>query len=107
MADIFDEAKSIGHAGISAGVERRLALFAASMLEISWTGSDPICADIQEEAQRLGLVVETKYDPAVHHDPSGASEPGDTYFEIAADVRGLLDGSAQRSDETAHTGATE
>ena len=74
-------------------VERRLALFAASMLEYAWVGSDATGADIQEEAERLGIVVETKFDPDVHNDPSGASEPGDPYFEIAADVRGVLDGT--------------
>ena len=87
--------------GISQGVERRLALFAASMLEISWTGSDADGATIQEEAQRLGLVEETTFDPAIHHDPSGASEPGDTYLAITADVRAILDGSyvAKEGDE--------
>ena len=82
--DVVDELRS---------VERRLALFAMSMLEISWTGSDADGATIQEEAQRLGLVEETTFDPAIHHDQSGASEAGDTYFVIAADVRGILDGT--------------
>lgn len=72
-------------------VERRLALFAMSMLEISWAGSNAGGDEIQEEAVRLGLVEMVPFDPVVHNDPSGAAEAGDDYFDITKDLRGILD----------------
>lgn len=78
--------------GISAGVERRLALFLASVCEMSWTG-DVDAADVQEEAERLGLITKEPFDPATHHDPSGVAEAGDTFYVIASDVRGVIDGT--------------
>lgn len=78
-------------------IDRRLAVFLASMLEISWTGSDASGADIQEEALRLGLIEETTFDPTTHHDPSGAAEAGDTYFVVSTDVQRALDGTRTAS----------
>lgn len=67
-------------------VERRLALFALSMVECALQSYDLTHSDIQEEAVRLGLLVR-----------HNKNEP----FTVAADVRGVLDGITQ-----AHSTAT-
>lgn len=98
MTDVFDEALTIGHAGISAGIERRLALFAISMLDCGWQGLDISGADIQEEALRLGLIEKTTFDPERHSQDEGYTlEAGDDYYVPVADLRGILDGTRSAS----------
>lgn len=69
--------------------QRRLAEFLKSALDCSWEGSHFDGADIQDTAQKLGLIVAEKYDPAVHG-KSAEAMPGDQWFAIAPDVKELL-----------------
>jgi len=59
-------------------VERRLALFALSMIEVSRAAYDITHSDIQEEAMRLGLLVRS---------PDGGPPI------VPADVLGIVDGT--------------
>jgi hypothetical protein len=63
----------------------QLKAFARELLRDAWEGFDG--ADIvQEAALKHGLIlpVEGGFNPAVHRDPNGDAEPGDTWYVFAA-----------------------
>ncbi len=82
---------------------QRLARFLNYALERSWEASGMDGGDIQDIAQKYGLITETIYDPAIHG-PNGEAELGDTWFVTAPDVKALVRGapiSASQSGDDA------
>lgn len=44
-----------------------------------WDGCHIDGGDVQDKAEKLGLIIKTKYDPAIHGENSEA-EPGDDWY---------------------------
>lgn len=69
----------------------RLAKFFDHMMEVVWEHSDPEGADIQDIAEKLGLIQRVDFDPNIHSDHYGIGlEPGDDWFQLAPDIRAAL-----------------
>lgn len=64
-----------------------LARFASEAFAVSWEGCDLEGGEIQGMGVRLGLLVETKYDPKAHgeHD----AEPGDRFYVYSDEFKAL------------------
>jgi hypothetical protein len=62
--------------------------FAEYILREAWDGGlDDF--DVQEEAERLGLITLTRYDPAIHGEDDG-SIPGDPWYTFSPAFQSLL-----------------
>lgn len=79
-------------AEITEAQARALAEFARRVIhDVCWDHQDPDGGDIQNEAERLGLVVPTEYDPAIHGDNIDA-DPGDRIYVFAPWLRAAAEG---------------
>ena len=68
----------------------RLAAFAEELISDCWFGN-PDGADIQDAAEKHGLIKEAVYDPEIHGEPTDAyEEPGDLFYELADDLAAAL-----------------
>ena len=47
---------------------------------ITWHGAEPDGGDMQDTAEKLGLIVREVYDPEKHGDAGGECEPGDPWY---------------------------
>jgi hypothetical protein len=75
--------------------------FVRGILDMDWG----YCAgDGQEYAQSLGIVTETKYDPAIHSE-SDIAEPGDPWCVIAEEWKLTKDEEGQYQGKTAPASA--
>lgn len=82
----------------SASLTDRLAKFFDAMMENVWDRSDPDGGDIQDLAEKFGLIERVDFNPDVHDDYYGVGlEPGDDWFQIAPDVRSVLSASPAHS----------
>jgi hypothetical protein len=52
-------------------------------LAASWDGCDLSGGEIQDEALRLGLIIEVPYDPEIHGENDCDVKPGDPWYVIA------------------------
>jgi hypothetical protein len=68
---------------------RQLAAFFKYAIDASWEGCGLDGGDIQNVAERLGLIRSVPYDPA-KHGPSDEAEPDDPWFVLADDIAALL-----------------
>lgn len=71
---------------------RPFAEFVHELLtEGSWSGHDLDGGFVQDVAEKLGLIVKTKFDPEKHDNETGADlEPGDDWFEFSPLVNRAL-----------------
>ncbi len=60
-----------------------LEFFRWSMASGPWGGNDLDGADVQNQAERLGLIVKVPYDPAKHGEAICEINPGDDWFVMA------------------------
>ena len=72
-------------AELEAEVERLRKFAEHALGQYCWGYAEPDGADLQEEAERLGLIVEVEggFDPEKHHDNTGCAEPGCGWYEVA------------------------
>jgi hypothetical protein len=70
--------------------------FKWAMREGPWEGGDLDGGSIQDKAESLGLIVQTKFDPAKHGTAYGDFSEGDNYYEFAP---GLADTPPVREAE--------
>jgi hypothetical protein len=67
--------------------DEKLRAFAHTVMDWAFTGYDPDGGDIQDAAEKHGLVAKVEYDPVRHSLPEwleGEVEPGDAYYEFTA-----------------------
>ncbi len=80
---------------MSASVEKRLALFFREAADCSFDGNDFDGDSIQHVGVRLGLLIETVFDPKKHNANGVDIEAGDKWYQIAPDVLALMKGQDQ------------
>ena len=84
----------------------RLSLFADGILDFLWEGSDPDGGDIQDLAERLGLIENVGFDPEKHDDHLGVClHPGDPWYQFAGDLRSAVS-RAQAAESARKDGAS-
>lgn len=74
-----------------------------ALSEGSWQGCDIDGGAAQDKAVQLGLIVETTYDPAIHGENDGGTEPGNSWF-VPSEM--LLSQLSQTQVEDNLTGAS-
>lgn len=79
MTDLLDTVKP--KAMTASDIRAALAAFSKEAIRAAWNGAVD-GGSLQEMAERHGLIVATKYDPAVHGEWT-EGEPGDGYFVFA------------------------
>lgn len=84
----------------SHGMVKPLEAFAREMIRWAWDGVNG-GAEIQEEAEKHGLIKRVPFDPAIHMDPNGYAEAGDWWFVFDGPLATPL------SAEPEQAGATE
>lgn len=62
-----------------------------ALTEGPWQGGDLDGGAIQDEAEKLGLLVLTKYDPKIHGESD--FEPGDDWYVLAPEIVSLTSGN--------------
>lgn len=75
-----------------------------ALMEGSWQGADIDGGAAQDKAVELGLIVETKYDPAKHGD-SDCCDPDDQWFIPSDALLTLLKGPARALSAQRETGS--
>ena len=86
VAALLDEDASLPAAEV-----RGALLLVKDMLEQFWEhGGDVDGFDLQDSALKFGILVETKYDPALHGEGEDA-EPGDPWYVFSPQFEAALD----------------
>ena len=70
---------------------RKLAQFVFMALDASSMGGDLDGDRIQERGLELGVLERVAFDPAIHHDQSGACDPGDEFYVLSDWMQELYD----------------
>lgn len=78
------------------GAPAALAKFAKECLAASWGGWDLDGGDVQDTAERLGIIQSVTFDPAIHHDPEGLTEAGEKWFVFSPAVAACLDNGKKK-----------
>lgn len=63
--------------------KRALVEFTRHIIKTYAWGKEVDCGDVQDTAERLGLLVEVPYDPAVHGENDCDAQPGDPWYVFA------------------------
>lgn len=78
------------------GAPAALAEFANECLNASWGGWDLNGGDVQDTAERLGIIETVAFNPAVHYDRHGLTEPGGKWFVFTPAVAAYLKTVSQK-----------
>jgi hypothetical protein len=87
-------------------LKHRLARFADAILGALWDGDDLGAADIQDLAEKYGLIQEVGFDPRRHTDHLGVGAyPGDPWYVPAHDLKLTLR-AAERAESARKDGSS-
>lgn len=68
-----------------------LTTFALWCVEQVFEGCDLDGGDVQDKAVECGVLVPTRYDPAIHGENQVDAEPGDDWYVFSPEFKALLD----------------
>lgn len=75
-----------------------LATFVKECVNVCWEGCDMDGGDIEALAIDCGILIPVDFDPAIHVDHSGGSNPGDPWFVYTDEFKAALAISQAKSN---------